>query len=83
MLTLTAELNWAAEPYTHATPGLLVAEQAQPVYGQPLLQAPQLQGRLHWAGAEVSPVSGGYLDGAIHAGLRAAERVRRTLAVTG
>lgn len=75
-----AELNWAAEPYTHATPGQLVAEQEQPVYGQPLLQAPQLQGRLHWAGAEVSPVSGGYLDGAIHAGRRAAAQVRRALA---
>ena len=29
-----AELNWANEPYTHATPGQLVAEQGAPFTGQ-------------------------------------------------
>ena len=67
-----AEMNWEAEAFTN---GLQAGPRAggHPHYGHPLLQAPQMDGRLHWAGAEVSPVSGGYLDGAIASGERAAE----------
>ncbi len=61
-----AEMNWAHEPFTTAQAGDFFAEEEHPRYGHPLLQAPQLDGRLYWAGAEVSPVHGGYLDGAIY-----------------
>jgi monoamine oxidase len=32
-------------------------------------------GRIHWAGAETSPVWNGYMDGAIRSGRRAAEEI--------
>lgn len=70
-----AECDWSREPYTHASPGQLMAEIEQPVYGQPLLQAAYFDGRLHWAGAEVSPRYGGYLAGAIEAGQAVATRL--------
>lgn len=70
-----AECDWSREPYTHAPPGQLVPEVEQPAYGHPLLQAAHFNGRLHWAGAEVSPRYGGYLAGAIEAGQAAATRV--------
>ncbi|MFN2166304.1 MAG: flavin monoamine oxidase family protein, partial [Anaerolineae bacterium] len=69
-----AEMNWEAEAFTNGVqPGPRAG--GHPHYGHPLLQAPQMNGRLHWAGAEVSPVSGGYLDGGIASGERAAEAV--------
>ena len=69
-----AEMNWAAEPFTN---GNLSAPRAgdHPQYGHPLLQTPHMDGRLHWAGTEVSPVSGGYLDGAIAGAERIAAKI--------
>ena len=74
-----AELNWANEPYTTHSSSGLPAEQEHPHYGHPLLQPPQMSGRLHWASAEVSPVNGGYLDGAIYIGEKIAARVSQNL----
>jgi monoamine oxidase len=69
-----AEMNWARERFTNGPrPGPHAGQ--HPRYGHPLLQEPQLAGRLFWAGTEVSPVSGGYLDGAIASGLRVAANV--------
>jgi monoamine oxidase len=41
-------------------------------YGQ-ALAAPV--GRIHWAGAETSPIWNGYMDGAIRSGRRAAAEI--------
>ena len=66
-----AEMDWARERFTNGPqPGPHAGQ--HPRYGHPLLQAPQLAGRLHLAGTEISPVGGGYLDGAIASGLHAA-----------
>jgi monoamine oxidase len=67
-------MDWARERFTN---GPLWGPSAgqHPHYGHLLLQEPQLAGRLHWAGTEVSPVNGGYLDGAIASGERAATAV--------
>ncbi len=70
-----ADLNWQQEPYTTDPADDSIAEQEHPRYGHPLLQQPLLDGRLIWAGAEVSPVNGGYLDGAIYSGQRAAQQL--------
>jgi monoamine oxidase len=60
------ELNWAAEPFTTNGRSPLSPEAEHPQYGHPLLQRPQMRGRLHWASTEVSTINGGYLDGAIY-----------------
>jgi monoamine oxidase len=72
------ELNWSDEPYTTAST-YPTAQAEQPAYGQPLLQAPAMAGRLYWAGAEISPVSGGYLDGAVWSGQDRARKVLEQL----
>ncbi|HEX2893092.1 MAG TPA: flavin monoamine oxidase family protein [Marmoricola sp.] len=59
------ERDWMAEEYTrgcygaHFTPGVWTA------YG-PALREPV--GRIHWAGAECSPVWNGYMEGAVRSG---------------
>ena len=62
-----AELNWANEPFTSSPPPP-PASPNPPIYGHPLLQKSAMNGRLYWAGAETSPLHGGYLDGAIWSG---------------
>ncbi|MEO1646319.1 MAG: amine oxidoreductase, partial [Chloroflexota bacterium] len=46
-----------------------------PRYGAEALQVPQMSGCLWWSGTEVSPVEGGYLNGAIYIGQAIAERI--------
>jgi monoamine oxidase len=50
-----------------------------PAYGHPLyeglLDVPSWSDRLVWAGAETSTLSGGYLEGAVASGLRAASAI--------
>jgi monoamine oxidase len=70
-----AELNWAEEPFTTLPHEGVQPEEEAPQYGHPLLQIPQFRGRLHWAATEVSPVNGGYLDGAVYIGLAIAQRI--------
>jgi len=67
------ECNWRREPFTSR--GEPIAEIEHPEYGSPLLRAAQLNGRLHWASTEVSPVGGGYLEGAVYIGEEIAARV--------
>jgi monoamine oxidase len=74
-----ADHNWAEDRFTAFPSSELTAEQEHPRYGHPLLQPPQMQGRLHWAGTETAPVNGGYLDGAVASGQRAAHRVLQSL----
>jgi monoamine oxidase len=67
-----AELDWSTEEFTrgcyggHPGIGVLTGFGAQ-------LREPQW--RIHWAGAETSEVSSGYMDGAVRSGLRAAAEV--------
>lgn len=66
------ERDWMAEPFSrgcygaHFTPGVWTA------YG-PALREPI--GRIHWAGAECSPVWNGYMEGAVRSGESAAQDV--------
>jgi monoamine oxidase len=66
------ERDWMAEEYSrgcygaHFTPGVWTH------YG-PALREPV--GRIHWAGAECSPVWNGYMEGAVRSGEDAAEEV--------
>ena len=70
-----AEQNWANETRTHHTPGQIVAEAESPAYGHRLLQPAQWDSRLYWAGTEVSPVGGGFLEGAIYRGQQVAHHI--------
>jgi monoamine oxidase len=65
-----ADHNWAEDRFTTFPSHEVTAEQEHPRYGHPLLQQPQMQGRLHWAGTETA-VNGGYLDGAVASGQHA------------
>lgn len=70
------DLNWEREPFTTNTAdGSRVLANEHPQYGHPLLQKPQLNGRLWWATTEASSVSGGYLDGAIYIGRAVATQI--------
>jgi monoamine oxidase len=66
------ERDWMAEEFTrgcygaHFTPGVWTA------YGD-ALRAPV--GRIHWAGAECSPVWNGYMEGAVRSGEAAAREI--------
>lgn len=68
------ELDWAGEVHT-ATPQDAAAPAGHPAYGHPALQHAALHGRVHWAGAEIAPREGGYLDGAVWSGEQAVRRV--------
>ncbi|NJN83050.1 MAG: SDR family NAD(P)-dependent oxidoreductase, partial [Caldilineaceae bacterium] len=71
-----AEKNWEADPFTtNAADGSRAIAEDHPHYGHPLLQGPQMAGRLWWATTEASPVNGGYLDGAILVGRSVANAV--------
>ena len=63
------ELDWTAEEYTRGCYGGRPAAGVWTGYGSALTEP---IGRIHWAGAETSPVSNGYMDGAVRSGLRAA-----------
>lgn len=62
---------WTAGCVSPLPPGLLSR------YGHSLREP---VGRLHWAGTETSDIWCGYLEGAVRAGLRAAQEVASTLA---
>lgn len=62
--------SWSAGCVSPQPPGLLSR------YGHSLREP---VGRLHWAGSETSDICCGYLEGAVRAGLRAAQEVASTL----
>jgi monoamine oxidase len=69
------EQDWSAEPYVAGCtpvcpPGLLTS-------AGPALRAPV--DRIHWAGAESSPIWEAHMDGAIRSGKRAASEVTASL----
>ena len=68
------ERDWSAEEFTrgcygaHFTPGVWTG------YGH-ALRTPV--GRVHWAGAECSPVWNGYMEGAVRSGEATADQLCR------
>ena len=66
--------DWAFDPYT-ATEADRAPLYAHPTYGLPRAMADLWGDRLHFAGTEVAPAFGGFIEGA----LEAAERVLETL----
>jgi monoamine oxidase len=70
------EQHWPAEPFTRGGPVAVSVPGALTALG-PALRAPV--GSLHWAGTETATQWCGYLDGAISAGIRAADEVLQTL----
>jgi monoamine oxidase len=66
------ELDWTAEPWTLGGPTSVAAPGVLTAYG-PWLGAPH--GRVHWAGAELSPYWNGFMDGAVRSGETAAQEV--------
>jgi monoamine oxidase len=66
------ELDWTAEPWTLGGPTSVAAPGVLTAYG-PWLGQPH--GRVHWAGAELSPYWNGFMDGAVRSGETAAQEV--------
>jgi monoamine oxidase len=67
-----AELDWSTEEYTRGCYGGRPGIGVLTGFGSQLREP---QGRVHWAGAETSEVSSGYMEGAVRSGLRAAAEV--------
>ncbi len=71
-----AEQGWAPERWSLGGPVSMPVPGAVSAHG-PALREPV--GRVHWAGAECSPIWCGYLDGAVRSGERAAAEVLAAL----
>lgn len=70
------EKDWDAEPWTRGCYGANLPPGAWTRYG-PALREPC--GRVHWAGAETSPIWANYMEGAVRSGERAASEVLEAL----
>ncbi len=70
------ERDWMAEPYSRGCYGAHFTTGVWTAYG-PALREPV--GRIHWAGAECSPVWNGYMEGAVRAGEACAREVLQCL----
>ena len=66
------EKDWMAEEFTRGCYGAHFTPGGWTGYGE-ALRAPV--GRIHWAGAETSPVWNGYMEGAVRSGEAAAEAI--------
>jgi monoamine oxidase len=67
-----AELDWSREAFSRGCYGGRPGTGVLTGFGMHLRRP---EGRIHWAGAETSTVSSGYMDGAIRSGVRAAAEV--------
>ena len=65
------EKDWSIDPYTSYEK--LKSIYISPRYGNPVFQEDHFNNRIILSGAETSPVHGGYMDGAVISGLRAAK----------
>ena len=65
--------DWRSDP--HTSPLGVEALSAYQMFGHDLYQSPAMEGRLHWASTETSPINPGHIDGAIFAAERAAQAV--------
>lgn len=65
--------DWSMDPYTSCEK--LKSIYISPRYGNPIFQQDHFNGRIILSGAETSPVHGGYMDGAVVSGIKAAKRI--------
>ena len=68
--TTYLEKDWALEQFTSWNH--IKSVYMSPRYGDPTYENFKMNGKLLFSGTETSPVYGGYLDGAVYSGLRAA-----------
>jgi monoamine oxidase len=66
-------MDWRAEE--HTSPSDVERLTDYQTYGHPEFQKPSLEGRLHWASTETSPIAPGHIEGALIAAERAANAV--------
>lgn len=66
------ERDWMAEEFTRGCYGGRLAPGVWTQYGSALAEP---IGRIHWAGAETSDISNGYMEGAVRSGYRAAQEI--------
>ncbi len=69
--------DWRAETYT--SPVGVERLGAYQAFGHDLYQQPDLDGRLHWASTETSPVNPGHIEGALVAAERAVAAIVQSL----
>jgi len=69
--TVYKEKDWSTDGFTTAND--LKSVYMSPQYGDKVYENFQMNGKLFFSGTETSPIYGGYLDGAIYSGLRAAK----------
>ena len=67
------EKDWSRDHYTSCN--TIKSVYMSPAYGNPLFEKAYMNGRLFFAGAETAKVYGGYMDGAISSGVRAARKL--------
>ena len=65
--------DWRAEK--HTSPPLVELLRDYGTYGHPAWDTPVLEGRLHWASTETSPVNPGHIDGALARAGKIASRI--------
>lgn len=70
-------MDWRTEAFT-SPPNVERLTNYQ-TYGHPRFQEPALDGRLHWASTETSPVAPGHIEGALTAAERAAGAIVNSL----
>jgi len=73
------EKDWSKDEFT-ACPNL-TSVYMSPQYGNPCFDAFYLQGKLLFSGTETSSVYGGYLEGAVYSGIKAAAKLLTTAKV--
>lgn len=67
------EKDWSKDLFTSNEN--LKSVYISPQYGNPLYEEFYMNGKLLFSGAETSPISGGYMDGAIYSGLTTAKKL--------
>lgn len=67
------EKDWSQDKHTSGES--IKSIYMSPSYGNPIFSDFHLEGTLLFSGAETSPVHGGYMDGAIYTGIRAAQKL--------
>ncbi|MEY3734508.1 MAG: hypothetical protein RL347_1867 [Actinomycetota bacterium] len=67
--------DWSREEYTN--PARLSPRASTRNFGHPIFQQTMLDGRLSWASTETATAYAGHIEGALRAGLDAAERISR------
>lgn len=71
------EKDWAQDPNTSCEN--IKSIYMSPSYGNPLFKDFYMDGKLFFAGAETSPLYGGYMDGAINSGKFAATKLLKNI----